>query len=55
MNDLVIKYIPELKNAAAIAGVDSTPWEDITVDSLMTQLSGISTDSKRALTLICFI
>lgn len=46
MDDLVLKYIPELKNAVIAGSAESTPWEDITIDSLMTHLSGLPTDSK---------
>lgn len=46
MDDLVLKYIPELKTAVATGSVEAIPWDDITVDSLMTHLSGLATDSK---------
>lgn len=46
MDDLVLKYIPELKAAVATGSVEAIPWDDITVDSLMTHLSGLATDSK---------
>lgn len=46
MDDLVLKYIPEFKTAVATSSVESIPWDDITVDSLMTHLSGLATDSK---------
>ncbi|KAM0263965.1 hypothetical protein ACHAQJ_001000 [Trichoderma viride] len=45
MDDSVLKYIPELANAAVSSSEEPTPWEDITVDSLMTQLSGLATDT----------
>ncbi|KAL7931405.1 beta-lactamase/transpeptidase-like protein [Trichoderma chlorosporum] len=45
MDDLVIKYIPELKDAVAANSVESIPWDDVTVDSLMTHLSGLPTDT----------
>lgn len=54
MDDLVLKYIPELKNATATGSVESIPWEDITVDSLMTHLSGLPTDSKSSSNFVCF-
>lgn len=46
MDDSVLEYIPELKNAAAAGSAEAIPWEDVTVDSLMTHLSGLATDSK---------
>lgn len=46
MDDLVLKYIPEIKDAIVAGSVESIPWDDITVDSLMTHLSGLPTDSK---------
>lgn len=48
-DDSVLKYIPELKNVAATGSAEAIPWEDITVDSLMTHLSGLATDSKSSL------
>ncbi|KAL6691395.1 beta-lactamase/transpeptidase-like protein [Trichoderma pleuroticola] len=45
MDDLVLKYIPELKTAVATGSIESIPWDDITVDSLMTHLSGLATDT----------
>ncbi|KAK1238882.1 hypothetical protein MKX08_005943 [Trichoderma sp. CBMAI-0020] len=45
MDDSVLEYIPELKEAAASASVEAILWEDITVDSLMTHLSGLATDT----------
>ncbi|KAL6788831.1 beta-lactamase/transpeptidase-like protein [Trichoderma sp. SZMC 28012] len=45
MDDLVLKYIPEFKTAVATGSVEAIPWDDITVDSLMTHLSGLATDT----------
>ncbi|EHK19384.1 uncharacterized protein TRIVIDRAFT_46594 [Trichoderma virens Gv29-8] len=45
MDDLVLKYIPEIKDAIVAGSVESIPWDDITVDSLMTHLSGLPTDT----------
>ncbi|KKP03817.1 hypothetical protein THAR02_04088 [Trichoderma harzianum] len=45
MDDLVLKYIPELKTAVATGSAEAIPWDDITVDSLMTHLSGLATDT----------
>ncbi|KAL7941270.1 beta-lactamase/transpeptidase-like protein [Trichoderma barbatum] len=45
MDDLVLKYIPALKNSAATDSVELIAWDDITVDSLMTHLSGLPTDT----------
>lgn len=47
----MLEYIPGLKNAAS-ASAEAIPWEDVTVDSLMTHLSGLATDSKNSLTFL---
>ncbi|KAL7893403.1 beta-lactamase/transpeptidase-like protein [Trichoderma sp. SZMC 28014] len=44
MDDSMLEYIPELKNAAS-ASAEAVPWEDVTIDSLMTHLSGLATDT----------
>lgn len=46
MDDSVLKYVPELKSALPTSSVESIAWEDVTIDSLMTHLSGLPTDSK---------
>lgn len=46
-DDSVLKYIPELKDTTGPA--ETVSWEDITVDSLMSHLSGLATDSKSSL------
>jgi CubicO group peptidase (beta-lactamase class C family) len=48
-DDSVLEYIPELQGTAASTSAEAIPWEDVTVDSLMTQLSGLATDSKSSL------
>lgn len=40
----VLKYIPQLANSTA-EGIVRTPWEDVTVRSLTSHLSGLSTNS----------
>ncbi|KAM0517037.1 hypothetical protein ACHAPE_005149 [Trichoderma viride] len=45
LDDSVLEYIPELKEAAASTSAETISWEDITVDSLMTHLSGLATDT----------
>lgn len=45
MDESVLKYIPELRNATG-SGVVATHWEDITVRSLANHLSGLSTDRR---------
>jgi CubicO group peptidase (beta-lactamase class C family) len=43
----VLEYIPELRDPSnSTNGVAATPWEDVTVRSLMNHLSGIATDSE---------
>lgn len=49
LDDSVLEYIPALKEAAASTSTETIPWEDVTVDSLMTHLSGLATDSKNSL------
>lgn len=49
LDDSVLEYIPQLKNVAASDSGEAIPWEDVTVDSLMTHLSGLATDSKSSL------
>lgn len=46
MDDSVLKYIPELRNATGTDSTNTSPWEDITVGSLANHLSGLATDSK---------
>lgn len=48
MDDSVLKYIPELRNATGTDSTGTTPWEDVTVGSLASHLSGLATDSKRS-------
>lgn len=45
MDESVLKYIPELRNATG-SGVSATHWEDITVRSLANHLSGLPTDCE---------
>lgn len=45
--DSVLKYLPALRNHTDIhPAIDSVPWEDVTIESLASHLSGLSTDSK---------
>jgi CubicO group peptidase (beta-lactamase class C family) len=47
MDDSVLDYLPDLKSRFdAHESIYSIPWEDITVSSLASHLSGIATDSK---------
>jgi hypothetical protein len=46
MDDSVLAYIPELQDAVLTNSVESITWDEVTVDSLMTHLSGLPTDSK---------
>lgn len=46
MRDSILEYLPELKNTAGDDPITSTPWEDISVESLAAHLSGLGVDSK---------
>ncbi|KAG9255785.1 beta-lactamase/transpeptidase-like protein [Emericellopsis atlantica] len=43
MDESVLKYVPELKNATG-EGLATTQWEDISVRSLASHLAGLATD-----------
>ncbi|PTB35757.1 uncharacterized protein TrAFT101_010603 [Trichoderma asperellum] len=45
LDDSVLEYIPQLKNVVASDPAEAIRWEDVTVDSLMTHLSGLATDT----------
>ncbi|KAH0493335.1 hypothetical protein TgHK011_000009 [Trichoderma gracile] len=45
MDDSVLEYIPELENAVLTGSVESIAWDEVTIDSLMTHLSGLPTDT----------
>ncbi|KAL7804798.1 beta-lactamase/transpeptidase-like protein [Trichoderma aethiopicum] len=45
MDDSVLKYVPELKSVLPTSSVESIAWDDVTIDSLMTHLSGLPTDT----------
>lgn len=47
LEDSVLEYIPELANGTEDSAINSTPWEDITIRSLINHLSGLATDCKR--------
>ena len=47
MDESVLKYIPELRNATG-EGIGATQWEDISVRSLANHLAGLATDCKYA-------
>ncbi len=47
MEASVLEYLPALKNRSDIHhSVHSIPWEDITIQSLASHLSGLATDSE---------
>lgn len=43
----VLEYIPELARTAG-KGVHRTHWEDVTIESLAAQISGVARDSEKA-------
>ncbi|KAK4086550.1 hypothetical protein Purlil1_9166 [Purpureocillium lilacinum] len=47
----VLKYIPQLANSSA-EGIVRTPWEDVTVRSLTSHLSGLSTNTATDISLL---
>ncbi|KAL3961039.1 hypothetical protein ACCO45_006156 [Purpureocillium lilacinum] len=47
----VLKYIPQLANSTA-EGMVRTPWEDVTVRSLTSHLSGLSTNTATDISLL---
>ena len=51
LDDSVLKYVPDLQNVTE-SPEGSIPWEDVTIGSLLSHLSGLATDSK--CTFSCF-
>ncbi|KAK4447829.1 beta-lactamase/transpeptidase-like protein [Podospora aff. communis PSN243] len=49
LEDPVTKYLPALKDAKGSSEVLSVSWDDITIGSLMSHLSGLATDSAQDL------
>ncbi|KAK0611385.1 beta-lactamase/transpeptidase-like protein [Immersiella caudata] len=49
LEDPVTKYLPALRNAKGSSEVLSVSWDDITIGSLMSHLSGLATDSAQDL------
>jgi hypothetical protein len=45
MDESILKYIPELKNATG-EGLGATKWEEISIRSLANHLAGLATDRK---------
>lgn len=46
MDASVLEYLPELRDATSPDAVYATPWEDITIRSLASHLSGLATECK---------
>jgi CubicO group peptidase (beta-lactamase class C family) len=46
LDDSILEYIPELQGASEDDELTATQWEDVTIRSLMSHMSGMATDSE---------
>lgn len=48
LDDSILEYIPELQGDSEDDELTATQWEDVTIRSLMSHMSGMATDSEFA-------